>query len=161
MHVARRRILQALIAGAGLATSACRFPRDARGTLDHVHGRSLRVGVSSNSPWTIVGSDGDVSGTEPALVREYASTLSSSVSWRIGAESILADDISKGELDIVIGGLTSKSPWTDTMALTRPYTSITRDDGSTADLVMGVQLGENALLVSLEKFLGTKSGELS
>lgn len=46
------------------------------------------------------------------------------------------------------------------MALTRPYTSVESDEGETEDMVMGVRLGENALLVALERHLAQEHGEI-
>lgn len=59
--------------------------------------------------------------------------------------------IKEGQLDVVVGGLTKKSPWSTHMALTRPYAE---------DLVMGVRMGENELQVALERYLAREHGEI-
>ncbi|AXE37714.1 transporter substrate-binding domain-containing protein [Acidipropionibacterium virtanenii] len=141
-------LLLCLVAGCSAS-----WPRDTSGSLDAATGGTLRVGVSVNPPWVTRAPNGGVSGSEARLVRGYARTIDADIRWRVGSESVLAEEIRDGELDVVIGGLTSKSPWTDKMALTRPYRTVTAPDGSSVKMVMGAPLGENALLVSLEKYL--------
>ncbi|AFV90724.1 MAG: transporter substrate-binding domain-containing protein [Acidipropionibacterium acidipropionici] len=133
-------------------TTGCSWPRDTSGSLDAASGGTLRVGVSVNPPFTTM-ENGEVGGSESTLVRGYARSIGADVRWRIGAESVLAEEMRNGDLDVVIGGLTSTSPWTDKMALTRPYRTVTAPDGSPVKMVMGAPLGENALLVSLETYL--------
>lgn len=136
------------------------FPADAQGTLDRAMGGVLRVGISENPPFTQVDADGAVSGDEVDLITEYAASIDAEIDWAPGAESVLADAMGAGELDVVIGGLTSDSPWTSDIALTRPYTETEAPGGSAKKVVIGVQPGENALMVDLELFLAQEAGEL-
>lgn len=136
------------------------FPDDSRGTLEQATNGVLRVGISENPPWTDVADDGTVTGSEVELVQAYAESINARIEWVPGSESVLADQTKHDQLDVVIGGLTKDSPWTDKIALTRPYQSVPAADGSTDKMVMGVQLGENALLISLETFLAEQQGEL-
>jgi hypothetical protein len=53
--------------------------------------------------------------------------------------------------------LTTNSPWTDQAALTRPYVVVHGEDGSPEEHVLALPLGENALLVAVERFLLEKS----
>lgn len=139
-----------LVVGAGCGAQ---YPRDTHGSLRAATGGSLRVGVSANPPWTEVGADGEVGGSEARLVESYAASIGATVRWRVGAESVLAEEIDEGQLDVVIGGLTSSSPWTEKMAFTRPYATVQSPNGDSVKLVMATRPGENALLVSLERFL--------
>lgn len=132
--------------------AGCSWPRDTSGSLDAAAGGTLRVGVSVNPPFT-TDEKGDIGGSEATLIRGYARSIGAVVRWQVGPESVLADEMRNGGLDVIIGGLTSKSPWTDKMALTRPYRTVTARDGRSVKMVMGAPLGENALLVSLEKYL--------
>lgn len=145
-----------------LGASGClgTFPNDAQGTLEQAAQGELRVGVSENPPHTRVDPDGQVSGTEVDLITEYANGIGAEIQWSPGGENVLAEAMGAGELDIVIGGLSSDAPWTSDIALTRPYATIRAPDGSTKKLVMGVQPGENALMIDLELYLARQAGEL-
>lgn len=145
-----------------LALSGCAtIPADAEGTLDRAQEGTLVVGVSEHKPWTDVDDEtGQVTGSEADLIMSFADGIDADVDWRTGAESVLAGQMKAGEVDVLIGGLTASSPWSTHMALTRPYTSVESDEGETEDMVMGVRLGENALLVALERHLAQEHGEI-
>ena len=145
-----------LVAGTGCGT----FPKDSEGTLDRVRGGTLVVGVSEHEPWTSVGAGGEVSGTEVSLVEGFADSLGAEIEWEVGPESVLADEVKRGQVDIVIGGLTSVSPWKSDLSLTRPYTKVKSEDGKEQKMVMGVPKGENAFQVALERYLAEQEGEL-
>lgn len=110
------------------------------------------MGVSHSPPYS------DVRGAEPAgseaeLAREFAASLDAEVQWVDGGEEHLMEALHHGELDLVIGGLTESSPWTDKAALTRPYTETTDSWGKSRKHVLAAPLGENAFLSELEQFL--------
>lgn len=90
------------------------------------------------------------------LIKGFAESIDADVEWYSAPESVLAGKIKEDQLDIVIGGLTSTSPWSTHMALTRPYTKV---DGES--MVMGTRLGENELMVALERYLAEEFGEIS
>ena len=92
-------------------------------------------------------------GIEPQLIQRFAATLQSSIEWQPGGEEALMTDLEHGRLDLVIGGLTAESPWTDKAAITRPYAEARSQEGKTEKHVMAAPLGENAFLLELEKFL--------
>lgn len=137
-----------------LLLSACGLPADAEGTFDRASGGTLVVGVSEHSPWAVV-DDGAVTGSEADLIQSFADSIDAEIQWLPGAESVLAGKVKDGEVDVLIGGLTTSSPWTSEMALTRPYTEV---DGE--KMVMGVRLGENELLTELERHLAREEGEI-
>lgn len=153
----RCRVLGLVVMLAGLLT-ACglTIPTDPDGTLDRVTGGTLRVGVSPNPPWTDVTDTGEPTGSEVALVREFAATLAAEVSWTVGGEEALITAMENGALDLVIGGLTADTPWEKHAAITKPYAEGTGPDGKRIKLVMAAPLGENAFLLRLEKFLLSK-----
>jgi polar amino acid transport system substrate-binding protein len=96
------------------------FPRDPEGTLDRVRGGTVRVGVTEHQPWV------DLSGEEPAgvevtLVERFAGGLGTRVEWFDGSESELMGALERHELDLVIGGFERSAPWSQSVALTRPY----------------------------------------
>lgn len=153
-----RRLLHMLVlCGLTLGMVACsgHYPADPDGTLDRVSGGVLRVGVSHQPPWVVTsdGGEADPEGVEVDLIEEYAATLDAEIEWHAGGEEHLVSRLAEQELDMVIGGLTDASPWESDAALTTSYVESVGVDGSTNKHVMAVQMGENAFMTSLERFL--------
>jgi ABC-type amino acid transport substrate-binding protein len=128
--------------------SACDMPADAEGTLARVRGSTMRVGVTEHPPWDSIAGD-SVSGVEPRLIARLASQLGTRVRWRRGSESELLDALERRELDLVAVGLTDDSPWNGRVAFTRPYAT----DRAGHHHVLALSSGENAWLVTVERFL--------
>ena len=142
-----------LVAGLAAGCSAT-IPTDPDGTLERVRGGVLRAGVSPNPPWTIVsGEDAPPTGTEAVLVEEFARSLGAEVEWTVGGEEALVGELERGQLDLVVGGLTARSPWSQKAALTYRYTETVGPEGEKELHVMAAPMGENAFLVELEHFL--------
>lgn len=129
------------------------YPRDPEDTLARATGGVLRVGAAAHPPHVEVSDDGAVSGPEADVMLGYAEAIDAEIEWVEGAESELMELLKLGEIDAMIGGLTSDSPWTTHAALTRPYAKATGPDGKEVKLVLATRLGENALLSSLERHL--------
>lgn len=155
-----RRIVLAMIVLAALTGCAMTIPTDPQGTLDRVRGGTLRVGVSHHEPQVRWRGEGhEPRGTEPEFVRRFASSLDADVSWTGDAgEEALVSALEDGELDLVIGGLTDRSPWSAQVALTAVYARSLGPDGEPIGHVMAIQQGENAFLVELERFLRRAAG---
>lgn len=156
----RRRIIAAFVAAlvalVPSAVTACgTMPHDADGTLDRARDGVLVVGVSEHRPWTHVDDEGRVTGSEADLITSFAESIDATVDWAPAPESVLATKVKDDEVDVVIGGLTATSPWSSFMALTRPYQTVGEEK-----MVMGVRLGENELLVNLERHLAREFGEI-
>jgi hypothetical protein len=62
-------------------------------------------------------------------------------------------DLEEGDLDLVIGGLTAETPWSEKAGTSRPYTTSTDEQGATVEHVMLVPRGENRFLIELDAFL--------
>jgi polar amino acid transport system substrate-binding protein len=137
-----------VLAGCGIS-----IPADPEGTLERVRGGTMRVGVSPNEPWTELNDNSPPSGIEVDLVEGFAESLGARIEWSGGGEESLMEELRRGELDLVIGGLTSKSPWTDKAAITKPYAEAENEAGKQEKLVMAARMGENAFLLALERFL--------
>ncbi|MCT1443849.1 ABC transporter substrate-binding protein [Corynebacterium sanguinis] len=156
VHIVGAALLSAsLVAGCGA------LPRDTEGTYNRAQDGTLVVGVSEHEPWTSVNdATGEVSGSEAELIRGFADSIDADVEYKVASESVLAGWIEDGEIDVMIGGLTATSPWVSHMALTRPYTTVTSESGSDEKMVMGVPMGENKLMVELERYLSRAEGEI-
>jgi hypothetical protein len=153
----RRGTIACLLA-ALLALACCgTYPTDPEGTLERVRGGTLRVGASVNGDWVRIPEGGSsparVGGAEADLVRQFAEQLGAEVEWVQGTEHVLAEELKHGTLDMVIGGLDDKTPWSTHAGLTRPYTESKDVRGSLHKHVMLVPLGENAFLLELDRFL--------
>lgn len=136
-----------MLAGCGIT-----IPADPDGTLERVSNGVLEVGVASHPPHTVT--DGEQpAGTEVALVESFAASLDAEIAWTEGSEQSLVQLLEIGELDLVIGGISEQTPWSESAALTRPYAQGVLADGSTSGLVMLAPMGENAFLSALERHL--------
>ena len=142
-------LLLTALAGCGLT-----IPSDPDHTLQRVRGGILRVGASPSEPWIVWDAEREPTGIEADLVRRFAATLGARVEWTRGGEEALIGRLERGELDLVVGGLTAKTPWVDKAAITKPYLAVETPEGK-QDHVMAAPLGENAFLVELERFLLT------
>jgi polar amino acid transport system substrate-binding protein len=145
-------LLALLLGGCGLS-----IPSDPEGTLDRARDGVMRVGVTENPPWVELGETSSPSGTEVALIEQFAGRQDADVEWTTGSEATLLHALDRGEIDVVIGGFHDDTPWTDLGAITRPYVETDGPDGREKH-VMIVRLGENRLLTELERFLFEEVG---
>jgi polar amino acid transport system substrate-binding protein len=146
-------VFSSLLAVGLLTGCGTSIPADPEGTLDRVRDGQLRVGVSTNAPWTETRDGAEPAGIEPDLVRRFAATLNARIEWAEGGEQKLVDELERGNLDIVLGGLTKDTPWSEKVAVTAPYAEVTDRHGETQKHVMAAPPGENAFLLELEDFL--------
>lgn len=154
------RLPGVVLAVAALLLAGCslQVPADPEGTLDRVSGGTLRVGVTDNPPWTDDGDGAEPTGSEPALVAEFAGRIDADIEWTHGNEESLVADLEHGALDLVIGGFTDRTPWTEQVAMTVPYAEATGPRGETEKHVMLTRMGENRFLLELERFLLEEGG---
>lgn len=147
-----------LVAGITLGVTACsgQYPADPEGTLNRVTGGELRVGIPHQPPWTDTAQNHSIDtpgGIEVDILQDYAETIDAKISWHAGGEEHLIAMLKQRQLDVVIGGLTDKSPWESDAGITTSYAEAIGIDGKTTKQVMAVQMGENAFMASLERFL--------
>ena len=154
------RALSVAVATVLGATGCASIPADPEGTLERASGGVLRVGMSAQAPWTAL-EDGERSGVEVRLVEDFAAGIDADIEWLDGGEESLMQALELGQLDVVVGGLTEASPWIDHAALTRPYVEVTGPSGSPEGHVMAARIGENALLVALERHLHEHEAEVA
>ena len=103
-----------------LATACDSAPKDPEGTLERISGGVMRVGVTASDPWVIL-EGAEPSGVEVALVEGFAAEMDAEIEWVSGSEEELFGALKHGEIDLVIGGLSSRSPFAKEAALTHPY----------------------------------------
>jgi polar amino acid transport system substrate-binding protein len=115
--------------------AGCQYPRDPDGTLNRVDGGVMRVGVTAADPWVLLDGDQPVGGAEVELARRFARDVGARIAWVHGSEEELVDAAKEGQVDLIVGGLTSKSRWKKDVAFTRPYVE--------ARAVVGIPPGES------------------
>jgi polar amino acid transport system substrate-binding protein len=100
---------------------ACQnIPRDPEQTLNHVTGGRMRVGLVEHPPW-VIRTGGEPAGAEVELVRGLAAELAATPIWVWGGEQQHLEALKRFELDLVVGGLTTDTPWKKEIGLTSPY----------------------------------------
>ncbi|MHC6176500.1 transporter substrate-binding domain-containing protein [Glutamicibacter sp. X7] len=154
-RVRRLRGVVALICGGlALALSGCAssLPMDPEGTLDSVRNDTLRVGVTPHEQLVKI-DGGSLGGRDVELSKEFAAHLGAQPEFVLGGEESLVKKLEENELDLVVGGISSKTPWSEKVGITRPYAEITDEKGKKEKLVLLVPPGENAFLSELEYFL--------
>jgi polar amino acid transport system substrate-binding protein len=104
-----------------VAATGCQYPRDPDGTLNRVDGGVMRVGVTEADPWVLLEGDRPLGGAEVELARRFARDVGARIEWVQGSEEELVDAAKEGQVDLIVGGLTSKSRWKKDVAFTRPY----------------------------------------
>ncbi|WP_228480933.1 hypothetical protein [Microbacterium luteum] len=135
-----------------LALTACAAPPlDPDGSLDRItESGLLRAGASPSGELVIIDDPGP-SGALVDLVDGFAEQYGARVSWHVDSEEDLVQGLADGRLDVVVGGMTTSSPWTDLASVTRGYPAIAGSEG--ADVAFLLPLGENGLQAALETYL--------
>lgn len=139
-----------------LLTSCAAIPADPEKTLARIQSSGvLLAGATPRPPWVeLPKQEGQPpGGSEVALVEDFAAQLGAEVTWTVAGEEELVRLMENGELDVMVGGLTSQNPYKNKVAFTRPYSKSVDSEGKTHKQVMAVRLGENALLSALERYL--------
>lgn len=87
-----------------LAAGCSDIPRDVEGTLREVRERkSFKVGIIAGT--------GDPEGAGRQLVDRVAAAAGAEARFREGAAEPLLTKLEEGDLDLVIGAMAEKSPW--------------------------------------------------
>ncbi len=156
----RRRACRSLLLGLVLTTlvGCATVPADTEGTTDRVRGGVLRVGLTHNPPWVDATDPAVPRGTEAALVEELATALDAEPEWTTGSEAALVTALHEGRLDLVAGGFTDDTPWSQQVAMTAPYTEERDGSGRTLKHVLLTRAGENRFLTTVERFLAEQEG---
>ena len=96
------------------------FPKDPSNTLKDARNNILHVGVAESNKWASV-NNGNYSGIEVDLIKEYAKSINAEINWVPGSQIQLIDLLNEDAIDIAIGGFTKKSPFEKHAGFTRPH----------------------------------------
>jgi polar amino acid transport system substrate-binding protein len=137
----------ALLAGCGDDSG---FPRDPKGTLLRVRGGTMRVALVENPPWVVRNGD-EAAGIEPELVRQFAREINAKLEWHWGGEQSQMEQLEGYELDLLLGGITRKTPWKSDIGLTSGYFD---------QHAFATPPGENGWIKRLDEFLHAHRAEI-
>ena len=124
--------------------SSCNIPKDPERSWEDIQKNGLKVGVVINPPYTVK-QDSMYSGKKIELLENLANDNKLQFSFETGNETDLTDKLAHYKIDLLIGGFTKKSIWTEKVGLTTAY-----DD---KDHVILIPKGENKLLHFLESYI--------
>ncbi len=138
---------------AALSLMACgEVPKDPDDSLATIRERGvLRVAVAHNPPWTNIRTS-PYEGSEVQAAQAFAGQLDVTATYSAVSLQDGMKGLEVGEFDLLIAGLTKASPYRK-VGFTRAYQVTTAPTGEEMRHVMAVPLGENRLLVTLERFL--------
>ncbi len=124
--------------------TSCNIPKDPEGSWEKIQKNGLHIGVVINAPFTLQ-KDSVYSGKEIELLQNFAKENKLQLVYETGNETDLTDKLENYEIDLLVGGFTKKSIWTDKVGLTTPYDN--------EDHVILIPKGENKLLHFLESYI--------
>ncbi|MFA5677367.1 MAG: transporter substrate-binding domain-containing protein [Pseudomonas sp.] len=131
-----------------------RWPEDPRNSLSAAEQRgTLRVGVIASPPWVELSDPAAPGGLEAELVSEFAAQSGMQVEWQHQGIEHQVEALKNVELDLLIGGFSTANPWKAEVGQTFVYFREHGQTGSLGEHVLLTAPGENALLMSLERFL--------
>lgn len=123
--------------------TSCSFPKDSKDSFAKAKQQGLKVGIADNPPFAMY-ENGAASGTETALIEEFAGKEGLKVHYVYASESTLVKQLEEYKLHLIIGGFEKNTVWKDKAGL-----SIRYNDRN----VLLVAKGENELLYRLESVL--------
>ncbi len=152
MSIAVRRL--SVLAVLVLMSGCDSFPADPRNSLTAALDRgSLRVGILANPPWVELSNPDAPAGMEVDLVAAYAEQLGIDIDWHTAGVEQQIEALTHYQLDLVIGGFSAAHPWRAETGQTFTYFHEPGMSGARGKHVILTAPGENALLMSLERFL--------
>jgi hypothetical protein len=135
----KSRVLIAFLMGSILA--GCDLPRDPEETLETVQGQELRVGVLK------FGQNAD---KDRPIVERLAKNLEAKLVYVEGDAHALFEDLKRGHLHLVMGGVPESTPFEKELGLSKPVGPL-HGAHEEEDRVMAVRPGENAFLLRVNE----------
>ena len=133
----------------GLALAGCDLPRDPHETLKTVSGQELRVGVLKFH--------GNAEQDRP-IVERLATRLGSKLVYIEGDAHALFEDLKRGHLHLVIGGVPESTPFGKELGLSKPVGPL-HGAHEEEQRVLAVHPGENAFLLKINETIEAARAE--
>ncbi|GEO16467.1 hypothetical protein MAE02_41630 [Microvirga aerophila] len=125
----------------GFSLAACDLPRDPEETLEGVQGQELRVGVLKF---------GQNAEKDRPIVERLAASLEAKLVYVEGDAHALFEDLKRGHLHLVIGGVPESTPFEKELGLSKPVGPL-HGAHEEEDRVLAVRPGENAFLLRVNQ----------
>jgi hypothetical protein len=135
----KSRVLMAFLMGSVLA--GCDLPRDPEETLETVQGQELRVGVLKF---------GENADKDRPIVERLAASLGSKLVYVDGDAHVLFEDLKRGHLHLVIGGVPESTPFAKELGLSKPVGPL-HGAHEEEDRVIAIRPGENGFLLRVNQ----------
>ncbi len=129
----------ALVVIAAMVLAGCNaIPRDPDGSLDRIRAsRAFAVGLIAPGP------SGQPAERQSALLTRIANRTAAEPRIEDGAAERLLEKLEDGELDLVVGELSTDTPWRGRVTMFRPLAEHVREHHTIA-LTVAARNGENA-----------------
>jgi hypothetical protein len=127
----------------------CDLPRDPEETLETVQGQELRVGVLKF---------GENAEKDRPIVERLAASLGSKLVYVEGDAHALFENLKRGHLHLVIGGVPEATPFEKELGLSKPVGPL-HGAHEEEDRVLAVRPGENAFLLRVNQAIEAAKAE--
>jgi hypothetical protein len=143
----KSRVLMAFLAG--LALAGCDLPRDPEETLETVQGQDLRVGVLKF---------GENAAKDRPIIERLAKSLEAKLVYVEGDAHALFEELKRGHLHLVMGGVPESTPFEKELGLSKPVGPLhgAREE---ENRVIAVRPGENAFLLRVNEIIEAAKAE--
>ena len=142
-----------------LGLAACDgYPRDSDDMTRRAAQQAMRVGVSHDPPWVLVGTDGQVTGPEAELVQRYADTRGYRLEWIAGGHDALMRDLERAHLHAVVGGHHHRSPWKPKVGWSQPLHARPGGDGPMPERRVALPPGQSQWQLAFDAFVVREAG---
>ncbi len=142
LHVLMAFLLGSILAG-------CDLPRDPQETLKTVQGQELRVGVLKFA---------ENADKDRPIVERLAASLEAKLVYVEGDAHALFEDLKRGHLHLVIGGVPESTPFEKELGLSKPVGPL-HGAHEEENRVIAVRPGENAFLLRVNEVIEAAKAE--
>jgi polar amino acid transport system substrate-binding protein len=133
----------------GLIPAGCDLPHDPEETLETVQGRELKVGVLKF---------GENAEKDRPIIERLAASLDAKLTYVEGDAHVLFEDLKRGHLHLVIGGIPESTPFGRELGLSKPVGPL-HGAHEEEKRVLAVRPGENAFLLRVNQAIEAAKAE--
>jgi polar amino acid transport system substrate-binding protein len=133
----------------GLILAGCDLPHDPEETLETVQGRELKVGVLKF---------GENAEKDRPIIEGLAASLDAKLTYVEGDAHVLFEDLKRGHLHLVIGGVPESTPFGKELGLSKPVGPL-HGAREAEKRVLAVRPGENAFLLRVNRAIESAKAE--